>query len=159
MNPLYIAFPIFWLLVGLLAFWVIRHDRKVLKQCANESAQKHKKSKRPIWKYLTTLEGYVNESAIYRSAYFCWIGMACSLLGSAPWQKSAQSTRSGKCEETQKSEASIMTIFHSMRRILCNAIRLYFAPLTGAYCGVRDELSRIHRQQHQDRWIKWLIIS
>lgn len=43
-----------------------------------------------------------------------------------------------------------MTILHPMRRILPNAIRLYFAPLTGAYHGVRDELSRICRQQHQD---------
>jgi hypothetical protein len=43
-----------------------------------------------------------------------------------------------------------MTISHTMRRILRNAIRLYFAPLTGAYHGVRDELKRIHLQQHQE---------
>lgn len=30
MNPLYVAFPVFWVLIAVVAFVVIKHDRKVL---------------------------------------------------------------------------------------------------------------------------------
>jgi len=35
-----------------------------------------------------------------------------------------------------------------MRRIFRNSVRLYFAPLTGAYKEVRSEMKRISREQH-----------
>jgi hypothetical protein len=47
MNPLYIALPIFAGLVWLVAFWVVRHDKKALNQRAQESAKNRKKSKHP----------------------------------------------------------------------------------------------------------------
>jgi hypothetical protein len=31
-----------------------------------------------------------------------------------------------------------------------NSVRLYFAPLTGAYKAVRGEVKRISDEQHQD---------
>jgi len=37
----------------------------------------------------------------------------------------------------------------NIRKIFRNSVRLYFAPLTGAYHAVCRELNRIHREQHQ----------
>jgi hypothetical protein len=36
-----------------------------------------------------------------------------------------------------------------LRRILKNSVRLYFAPITGAYRAVRNEANRISREQHR----------
>ncbi len=38
----------------------------------------------------------------------------------------------------------------NFKRIFKNSIRLYFAPLTGAYKEVRSELARISSEQHKD---------
>lgn len=37
----------------------------------------------------------------------------------------------------------------NFRRIFRNSVRLYFAPLTGAYKAVCSELDRISREQHR----------
>jgi hypothetical protein len=38
----------------------------------------------------------------------------------------------------------------NVRRIIRNSVRLYFAPLTGAYKAVRSETNRISREQHKE---------
>lgn len=38
----------------------------------------------------------------------------------------------------------------NIRKIIRNSVRLYFAPLTGAYKAVRSEANRISREQHKD---------
>jgi len=42
----------------------------------------------------------------------------------------------------------------NFKRIIVNSIRLYFAPLTGAYKAVRSELTRISNEQHKDDGVK-----
>lgn len=42
----------------------------------------------------------------------------------------------------------------NFKRILVNSLRLYFAPLTGAYRGVCYELARIDRERQQMSDIK-----
>ena len=37
----------------------------------------------------------------------------------------------------------------NLKRIFRNALSLYFAPLTGAYKAVRDELDRINREWNE----------
>ena len=37
-----------------------------------------------------------------------------------------------------------------VRRVMRDSIRIYFAPLTGAFKGIRDELKRVDRDiQHR----------
>jgi hypothetical protein len=36
-----------------------------------------------------------------------------------------------------------------IRRIFKNSVRLYFAPITGAFKAVRSESRRISREQHR----------
>lgn len=38
----------------------------------------------------------------------------------------------------------------NFRRIVRNSVRLYFAPLTGAFKAVRSEINRINREQHKE---------
>ncbi len=38
----------------------------------------------------------------------------------------------------------------NFKRIIMNSIRLYFAPLTGAYKAVISEAQRISKEQHKD---------
>ena len=38
----------------------------------------------------------------------------------------------------------------NFKRIIMNSIRLYFAPLTGAYKAVRSEAQRISSEQHKE---------
>ena len=38
----------------------------------------------------------------------------------------------------------------NFKRIIVNSIRLYFAPITGAFKAVRSELNRISREQHTE---------
>ena len=40
------------------------------------------------------------------------------------------------------------------RRILRNSIRLYFAPLVGAYKGARDEIRSVLKDIERDRQIR-----
>jgi len=42
----------------------------------------------------------------------------------------------------------------NFKRIILNSIRLYFAPLTGAYKAVRSEVERISNEQHKDDEVK-----
>jgi len=42
----------------------------------------------------------------------------------------------------------------NFKRIIVNSIRLYFAPLTGAYKAVRSELKRISNEHHKDDGVK-----
>jgi hypothetical protein len=44
----------------------------------------------------------------------------------------------------------VKTTIH-MRRILRDSIRMYFAPLTGAFKGIRSELQRADREIAQHR--------
>jgi len=37
----------------------------------------------------------------------------------------------------------------NFKRIFCNTVRLYFAPLTGAYNAVCSELDRISRERNE----------
>lgn len=37
----------------------------------------------------------------------------------------------------------------NIRKIFRNSVRLYFAPLTGAFKAVRSESNRISREQHR----------
>lgn len=37
----------------------------------------------------------------------------------------------------------------NIRKIFRNSVRLYFAPLTGAFKAVRNETNRISREQHR----------
>jgi hypothetical protein len=38
----------------------------------------------------------------------------------------------------------------NFKRIIMNSIRLYFAPITGAYRAVLSEAERISNEQHKD---------
>jgi len=38
----------------------------------------------------------------------------------------------------------------NIRRIVRNSVRLYFAPITGAFKAVRGEMNRISREQHKE---------
>lgn len=38
----------------------------------------------------------------------------------------------------------------NIRKIVRNSVRLYFAPLTGAFKAVRSETNRISREQHRE---------
>ena len=42
----------------------------------------------------------------------------------------------------------------NFKRIILNSIRIYFAPLTGAYKAVRSEIERIRSEQHKDDGVK-----
>jgi len=45
-----------------------------------------------------------------------------------------------------------MTLTHmTIRRIMVDSLRLYFAPLTGAYRGIRAEFRRLDRDIEQRR--------
>ncbi len=44
----------------------------------------------------------------------------------------------------------IMKTSINIRKVIRDSVRLYFAPLTGAYKAVRREVHRINREQHKE---------
>lgn len=39
----------------------------------------------------------------------------------------------------------------NVKRIMRDSVRMYFAPLTGAYKGIRDELKRLEAESDRQR--------
>jgi len=44
-----------------------------------------------------------------------------------------------------------MTLSEDLRWMLCNSVRTYFAPITGAIKGIRAELRRVERDARRQR--------
>ena len=70
------------------------------------------------------------------TAYCAGFGTICHVLGQVKYSPSQ--------EDVQMKQPM------QLRRVMRDSIRIYFAPLTGAFKGIRDELKRVDRDiQHQ----------